>query len=470
MDSIRKELQMIRDLPRLSTRSADLHVTVEAATRLLSEGGTFDGQPMRETAGHIFILSSNPTECLCMRPPAKAPLCFICPSVVPLFPVLQQNYRWNQEVTLSPTSSDHTINIHSYDDVFEGLRLYILRWRSTQVHAGDIKDVRIEIEPEPGSRIEAVIGKQTSTGLAPGQALPLFARVQIKPKSSTAVDRYPNKGSLTLGPSIEDAIEELETLLGETTALIMSVEVRYKHSLLPSNNDIVIREFCQIRRINPVAEWSLRRACIEYPQAQIEQMEVQKRLAFYIAMTRAPKEALIKLQRVSSRQPVSDEDRKFVGAVKRELEYQLMAAESQKCTSASRMTSEESPDISSSLERFSFEHCEGHLQPSVSQLSPTDASPSLNQSISKRVTEQLGLDESNDQARRIWKHMRRDSKSQKRLGKYVKGEKALDASDEQIQDIRRRALQNKRSVGADTLRSLAISAPTANDERHAPWL
>ena len=67
--------------------------------------------------------------------------------------------------------------------------------------------------------------------------------------------------------------------------------------------------------------------------------------------------------------------------------------------------------------------------------------------------------------------MRKDSKvRQKSANSSNESIIRLELSDERIRELRKRAIQNKRSVGADSLRSLALVGPATFGGVNAPWL
>lgn len=84
-------------------------------------------------------------------------------------------------------------------------------------------------------------------------------------------------------------------------------------------------------------------------------------------------------------------------------------------------------------------------------------------------TSQSTTDEGDDKARQIWHFMRQDSKG-RRAGLTRNSSESLirlESASESLRAIRQKALRNKRSVGADTLRSFAVGARDGID---APWL
>jgi len=88
--------------------------------------------------------------------------------------------------------------------------------------------------------------------------------------------------------------------------------------------------------------------------------------------------------------------------------------------------------------------------------------------IHKEHSSQQEEDE-NDAARRIWKNMRRDSKSAGDL--LVSKTNALGVVDDgRLAEIQKQALRSKRSIGTDTLRSLSFGTGSgAYPSRYAPW-
>ena len=86
---------------------------------------------------------------------------------------------------------------------------------------------------------------------------------------------------------------------------------------------------------------------------------------------------------------------------------------------------------------------------------------------------------SRDTARQLWRHIRRTSLSTKQLEDLAPERlQVLEAGDAALRDLRRRALANKRSVGAETLRAWrwdeqAMLKRAGEGERgagEAPWM
>jgi len=84
-------------------------------------------------------------------------------------------------------------------------------------------------------------------------------------------------------------------------------------------------------------------------------------------------------------------------------------------------------------------------------------------------------DEPVDEAAQIWRHMRKNSKKARRpLNASNESLEFMQSADERLVELRKRAIRNKRSIGADTLRSLslALTIPTSAEsgDGTAPWL
>ena len=86
------------------------------------------------------------------------------------------------------------------------------------------------------------------------------------------------------------------------------------------------------------------------------------------------------------------------------------------------------------------------------------------------VTENHDSLESQDSARQLWRHIRRTSLSAKHLEEMTSNQ--LEADDEQSRELRRRALMNKRSIGAETLRAWKWEERMQDREEpgEAPWM
>lgn len=91
-----------------------------------------------------------------------------------------------------------------------------------------------------GSRIVEVVGEKAVKDLQLGQRCSLFLKVCL-PKIETAAD--------SSSPSDQASLfAELESIVGTLQTNFLHVEARFRHTVLPAENVVTIRQICTMRR------------------------------------------------------------------------------------------------------------------------------------------------------------------------------------------------------------------------------
>ncbi|XTI85638.1 hypothetical protein V2W45_1230483 [Cenococcum geophilum] len=472
---LKEELQAIREGPILPCRQgAEPGATVGAALRVLSKPSPIGFQPLRWKSSIVFVFSANPAECLDIVP--LFPLTHIHlvnPSVIP-FPMetgVCQN--WNVPLTISNSSNWTPLNIDNCEYIPDRLRQVVTHARGGGSN-GDISDISVKVVPCPGCQIEGVLGDSSKRVLRLGQNFSMFVRVKVDMTTNRISPRSTRDANPKQKSNIGNAFAELEQLLGETEFPLFTVRAIYKHSLLPPNSAVVTEETCMIRKLDRTTLWGTPSFNNSNSQNDRARAELHKRLAFFIATNSTPKEALSELDRVFSRPNRNTACPQFVNSVRKELHHQLLVLGHRATTEPPKVMPNNCQDHFPCLGRFSFGAVENKFQTVGLELELSKArSPSGSPVtiIHQRVTENTEPEELTDQATQIWRHMRKDSKvRQKPANSSNESIIRLELSDERIRELRKRAIQNKRSVGADTLRSLALVGPATFEGVNAPWL
>ena len=255
--------------------------------------------------------------------------------------------------------------------------------------------------------------------------------------------------------SCDHVLADLEGLLGVHYSEVFRVEVRYKHSLFPDNTNIAVHETCTLKRTINSSPWA-----VTVPSISSESQNIYKSMARHVSKMRK-EDALAFIndfekhsQSLNLPSPITKIKSHF-------RTYQ---------SSLASVSPRRKGSISPHLPRFSFEtNSSAYENLHEKALVIPKRSASYSPAIMKSVTSSSPPDENDDKARQIWHLMRQDSKGHRRGLTRNSSESLvqLENRDKTLKAIRQRALRNKRSVGADTLRSIATGVRSGID---APWL
>ena len=472
---LKEELQAIGEGPILPCRQgAKLGATVGAALHVLSEPSPIGSQPLRWKSSIVFVFSANPAECLDIAP--LFPLTHIQlvnPSVIPFPMEARVCQNWDVPLAISNLSNWTPLNIDNCEYIPDRLRQVVTHARSGSSN-GDISDISVKVVPCPGCQIEGVLGDSSKRVLRLGQNFSMFVRVKADTTTNRISPRLMRDANLRQKSNIENAFAGLEQLLGETEFPLFTVRAIYKHSFFPPNSVVVTEETCMIRKLDRTVLWGAPSFNNSDSQNDSARAELHKRLAFFIATNSTPKEALSELDRVFSGPNRNTACPQFVNSVREELHHQLLVLGHRATTEPPKVMPNNCQDYFPCLGRFSLEAIEKKLQtvgPGLELSKARSPSGSPVTIIHQRVTGNTEPEELTDQATQIWRHMRKDSKvHQKSANSSNESIIRLEPSDERIRELRKRAIQNKRSVGVDSLRSLALVGPATFGGVNAPWL
>ena len=378
---------------------------------------------------------------------------------------------------LMELNSEGSIDGQGFDDMMESIR--------RGQNAGSITSLRLCFKPMRDSHVMEIVGQKAYKDLRPGQHCTLFLKVCIPRMEMIHQDDTSDQDLL---------FAELESIVGTLETNFLHIEVRYRHSLLPSNNVVTVRQVCSITRPKLDSRWSFVGPMTNSSSPWI----VYNKLANLLAMQNPPYRALRVFDRFIP-QPYASSD--FIRKLRFGLE--CLSGQDQNTTESSmsgkpavvitctdidlshdlsaQQSSESSISASHPLENMATPRkspTASNLAPESSPSKPfptsiafrTLTAPKTTTAVTVPVSTDLRKHPSDgpDTARQVWRHIRRSSLPAKQLIEMSPDRlQKLEASDETLRQLRSQALANKRSVGAETL------AAWRWDERvngEAPWL
>ncbi|KAK3670286.1 hypothetical protein LTR78_009840 [Recurvomyces mirabilis] len=348
--------------------------------------------------------------------------------------------------------------------------------------AGRISSLRLCYKPVQGCTILDVIGHKSMKDLKIGQKCSLFVKVRV-------YEAVPRESPMDHDDQ-NSLFTELESLVGTLTTDLLHVEVRYRTSLLPYDNVVTVKSVAKVARPQTESRWSV----IE-TYSDIEMSEqTHTKLAIYIADTYPAERALEYLDRhlaneLEREEPLQQMRRLIAAEINEngtghnEVVVEICpmvvvtADESKSSMSERPATALSSGSHGSGRKghsRYSNTGSDSRTVSSSAMPSPLlHVHPPLQTSQSPILMTATRIDSpspKNDDARRVWHHIRRSSRSTNLLAS--KGEdqiEDLEASDERLKSLRDKALANKRSIGAETLKGWKWDGEVMK-LGEAPWL
>ncbi|KAI9883406.1 MAG: GTPase of the mitochondrial inner membrane that associates with the large ribosomal subunit [Watsoniomyces obsoletus] len=363
---------------------------------------------------------------------------------------------------------------------------------------GRLTGLSVDISAAADASIESILGVTHQEVLYPGQTARLLVRVKPGSAVSANLRRGPIPTVPGLAISSQEILTELDTLLGERVEELLHVKVRYHHTLLPEDTTLSTEKICTIKRHASGSTWT--RNSVQSTSTEKNRLvRYQTCLAEFIASTREPLQALATLEAMyndtgrptAAITPIRD--------ILQELDH--LAAISKECTATNEQTQSPFPAYYAQKEHISNNTlCEDQLTSTPYSLSPISPRPEADQEEAVPTNPP-----SNDEAHRIWTEMRKMVKPASPLAVVpgsplppapqnltgmmfvssptsltdptttVKGvNPSMSEEDSEKQRLSReisaQAVRNKRSVGADTLRSLAFGGTGRQLDSSAPWL
>ena len=399
----------------------------------------------------------------------------ICPSILPWQGSQAcTTYGWqlsqrsiHQSLSAIPTwQTDH-------DDIRKGLKELIAEARFSVV-AGRISDLQLSLTAGPHCSIDKIIGSVQFHRLAPGQVLTTLVGIKIGDvKAGPAMlDKFPQVRRTSSGAV--DLDKELDVIVRDQMATILVAKLTYKHASFPEGSLCCItrevklptRDDCAPQNLVPSSPTSSTHQARGYSQE-----EVEKHLIYQIATTESAASALITLGNQFGPGKSRRHCPGYLKAVAEELKYQsrvlerfeIATVENSSTTNPTPRTVERpsAPEV----DIANHNPIDWYRPPRPNKTSHPQTvgrTPDAGQLRSKPSQETV------DEAHVIWSDIRNQTRGPRR--RLVKKHSFPNGpSDENLDQIRDTAVKNKRSVGNDTLHSLAFRGDRGI-ENVAPWL
>jgi len=326
-----------------------------------------------------------------------------------------------------------------------------------------ITSLRICHKPASDSKIIDLVGRKSTKELHPDESCLLFMKVHVPSMKSTQQVKVEELDQDSL-------FAELESMVGTLEQEILHVEVRYKHSLVHESNTVTARQVCKIRRPQTESRWSV----CQPEETQSTAPGVHERLAFYIAAHCDPGQALDLIHyHLGPAAVTNDAVRAICASLEHQIEANSISAMSH-MEKPSIVISDTSLDGEASLGTPQATHTPKLLrsQPSLTGSASMD-SPTPATSRPSTADEQASSSspsDAADTAREIWRHIRHSSQNtlQRLVESAPETLEQLAAGDDVVRELRRKAVANKRSVGAETLRNWKWEG--RKEDGVAPWM
>lgn len=357
---------------------------------------------------------------------------------------------------------------------------------------GELSHVRVSINSTVPCRVEKLLIPPRKATLYPGQSTTLFAKVRIP-----SVEDQEIEGSASFG----GLFNQLHKTLGSTRNELFKADVRYRHFSLPRDTQLRTEKVCEIMRTNRNSQWG---AVREVEDQDGLEVEIEK--AKFAARNYPPDVAIKILQKKFGNLWSGSDGPAVLQRLREELEFQKSIS-----TDTSRIVAQSTTRTTHRQAPKEKRQVTMHLADAealqVFNTAPSTPTPEegntkiATHSSEDRLDHERKKDSivEQDEARRIWRHMRRNSRTtsgplssseaSSRAGSETRQhgqrrgsqESVIDrmaAADVRLKEIRQKAIQNKRSVGAETLRDFGMMQQQHQDEEQeelqheacVPWL
>ncbi|KAG9691537.1 hypothetical protein KCU95_g7952, partial [Aureobasidium melanogenum] len=361
-------------------------------------------------------------------------------------------------------------------------------------HLQELSHVKVSVNSTEPCRVEKLLTPPRKATLHPGQCTTLFAKVRIP-----SVDRQRNADPA----SVEGLLSELHQTLGIGRSELFKADVRYKHSLLPRDTELRTEQACELIRTNRNSQWGA-----IHDEEDKYGVDIEMEKAKFAARNYPPDVAIRILHKKFGKFWSGNDGPPDLHRLREELEFQKRVwAEMPKGVVQSSTAATQRQDSKSARRTMLHLADTEALQvfnTAPSTPTPDEGDPNIKLPVAEHHSDHGQRLDSlviQDEARRIWRHMRRNSRTtsgvlsasdassracsgapqqEQQLQRRGSQESIVDrmaAADTRINEIRLKAIQNKRSVGAETLREFSMmhqkddGGPNdLRDEACMPWL
>ena len=399
----------------------------------------------------IIVLTPNPTALTEVVHITPFRIHVILPGIASFSsPPFEAFNGWWLNAAMTPIPID--FNEH-HDRFYSHLRSLgdLIAFERSMSDVGQVTNVIVYIKPGNTAAIERVVGDLWYPVLRPGQILSLLVKINVKALATPTRSTGSRSQSSSSSSSLEDAFAHIELMLGEALSELLTIEVVYSHSYFPDSTSLAVHESCWLRRTDSM---------LGQPSPRVELWNERRKafirglLAYQLSSAWPHRDSLTKLEK-ALRQADFCVCENYLSLLKEELAFQRGVAKDDYFVThieSNGLPAGESPQHSSHSS-FEYRHttcCD------IAELDQAKRSPGASSAAtiihrpvpSGQSPNEFGM----DAAQKIWRHIRKHSKTSHELEQIAA--KAAEENEE-IKEIKRRALKNKRSVGAETLRSLA---------------
>lgn len=336
-----------------------------------------------------------------------------------------------------------------------------------------LSHVRVSVNSTEPCRVERLLTPPRKATLHPGQCTTLFAKVRIP---SIELEHSEDPASL------ESLLSELHHTLGAVRSELFKADVRYKHTLLPRTTELRTEQACEIIRTNRDSQWGMSRG-----EEVKDSVKVEIEKAKFAARNYPPDVASRILHKKFGKFWSGNDGPSVLHRLREELEFQQRVSMEVSKSVAQSSTSATQHRDSKSTRRATLHFADTEAlqvyNTAPSTPTPEEGNTNIAMSNDEHHSDHGPRPDSlviQDEARRIWRHMRRNSRTtsgvssvsdasshagsgarqqDQQLQRRGSQESIVDrmaAADTRINEIRLKAIQNKRSVGAETLRDFSM--------------
>ena len=163
-----------------------------------------------------------------------------------------------------------------------------------EIIVGHIPSLKLYFKAVGHCRLLDIVGQKGLRDPKPGTSCSIFVKVQLPGIATYRAHKSDDQDSL---------FTELESIVGTLETDLLSVEVRYRHSLLPVNNVVTVRHTAQICRAKANCRWSI----IDPEKQLAASLAVHSQLASYLAGHYPPARAMNLIERCLGSQQLEHE-------------------------------------------------------------------------------------------------------------------------------------------------------------------
>jgi hypothetical protein len=266
-----------------------------------------------------------------------------------------------------------------------------------------LSHVRVSVNSTEPCRVEKLLTPPRKATLHPGQCTTLFAKVRV-PSVNTQQSVDP--------ASLEDLLSELDKTLGTVRSELFKADVRYRHSLLPRNTELWTERACELIRTNRASQWGMSRE-----EEGKDGVEVEIEKAKFAARNYPPDVAFKILHKKFGKFWSGNDGPPVLRRLREELEFQQEAATEVSNVAQSSAATTQHRDSEST--RRSTLHLADTEALQVYNTAPStpiheEGNTNISMPINENHSDHGQKPDSvviQDEARRIWRHMRRNSRT-----------------------------------------------------------